>query len=54
MLRDGPSTFDMVLTVQKSPARPIRIERFRAGMSPLAASEREVIAWTGTSTSRAS
>jgi len=53
MLRDGPSAFDIVLTTQKWPAPMIRIPE-RRGMSPLAASEREVMAWTGTSTSRAS
>jgi hypothetical protein len=55
MLRDGPSRFDIVLTTQTWTAPPIRMpERSRPGTLPLVASEREVMAWTGTSTSRAS
>ena len=55
MLRDGLSKFEIVLTAQLSHPRPIsRLGRSPVGISPLAASEREVIAWTGTRTSRAS
>ena len=51
MLRDGAAELEIVLTAQMSHPRSIsRTERFRAGMSPLAAHELEVIAWTGTST----
>ena len=54
MLRDGASDLEIVLTAHMPHPRPIsRLERSRAGMSPLAAHELEVIAWTGTSTSRA-
>ena len=55
MLRDGAAEIEIVLTPQMSHPRPIGgLGRSRAGMSPLAAHELEVIAWTGTSTSRAS
>ena len=54
LLRDGPAEIEIVLTAQVSHPRPIsRLERSRAGMSPLAASEREVIAWSGTTPSAA-
>ena len=53
MFRDGATKFEIVLTAQTPHARPLgRSERART--SPRIGSEREVIAWTGTSTSRAS
>jgi hypothetical protein len=55
MLRDCLSKVEIVLTPQLSHPRSISTAgRSRAGISPLAASEREAIVWTGTSTSRAS
>lgn len=53
MLRDGPAMFDVVLTAQ-TPHRRATDRPERARTSPRIGSEREVIAWTGTSTSRAS
>ena len=52
MLRDGPAKFDIVLTAQTSHPRPLGMPE-RARTSPRMG-EREVLAWTGTSTSRAS
>ena len=54
-LRSGSvGRFEVALTAQEPEARRINVRRlYQAGTSPLAASEREVVAWTGTTTSRA-
>jgi hypothetical protein len=55
MLRSRPSTIDVVLTAQEPQVRPIDVrKRSQTGTLPRATSEREVVAWTGTTTSRAS
>jgi hypothetical protein len=55
MLGSRAGRLEVVLTAQEPQRRAMNVRtRPQAGMSTLPASEREVVAWTGTTTSRAS